>query len=331
MKINRKYLKPVLIGLSLFILFRILSSCFQSKDPMQILRSVKVKKGDLRIVVQTTAEVKPFNRVEIKPPIAGRVDEVLVNEGESIKQGQVLAWMSSTERAALLDAARSQGAETLQRWQEAYKSAPLIAPLDGTVIVRMVQPGQTVTTVDPVVVLSDKLIVKARVDETDLAKIKLGQKTQIHLDAYPHQIISGKVAHIRYESELINNVNMYAVDVMPDEVPPIFRSGMTASVDFIVTDRHDVLLVPSEAVADWPKTMTAPQQTDFAVYKKSFSGKLMPVGVQIGDSDGQMTEIVSGLKEGMEVQVIRKKENISRSAFSPMGGRGAGGGRRQGG
>jgi macrolide-specific efflux system membrane fusion protein len=51
----------------------------------------------------------PQNRLEIKPPIAGRAEEVLVNEGELVKAGQIIAWMSSTDRAALLDAARAQG------------------------------------------------------------------------------------------------------------------------------------------------------------------------------------------------------------------------------
>jgi len=183
-----------------------LSSCSQSKDALQVVRSVKVAKGDLDIKVSATGTVKPYNRVEIKPPIAGRVEEVLVNEGDLVRQGQVLAWMSSIERAALLDAARSQGDEVFKRWQEAYKLAPLLSPLEGTVIVRSVEPGQTVTTADPVVVISDRLIVEALVDETDLSFIQLGQKTEIHLDAYASEIFWGKVDHITYESQLVNNV-----------------------------------------------------------------------------------------------------------------------------
>ena len=67
--------------------------------------------GDVGVTVVTTGIVEPRNRLEIKPSISGRIEEILVNEGELIKKGDVLARMSSTERATLIDAARSQGEE----------------------------------------------------------------------------------------------------------------------------------------------------------------------------------------------------------------------------
>ena len=311
------------IGLALvaiFFLLRACSSCSNGKEALQVLRSVKVQRGDLEVKVTATVTVKPYNRVEIKPPIPGRVEEVLVQEGDEVKKGQVLAQMSSTERAALLDAARAQGAETVKRWEEAYKMAPLLAPLDGTIIVRAVEPGQTVTTADPVVVLSDRLIVEALVDETDLALIALGQKTSIQLDAYSKEIFWGKVDHIMYESKLMNNVNVYAVDILPEQVPPSFRSGMTANVTFIVKEKKGVLLVPSEAVVEWPKKIPRPKDAEFAVYEKTFVGKLAPVAVRIGASDGRVTEIVQGLREGQEIQIVQKKQKEPGVSPFAMGG-----------
>ncbi len=255
MKINN-WPRPVKLGLivvGVFLLVRMFSSCGPAKDSLQVVRTVKVARGDLSVTVTATGTVKPYNRVEIKAPIPGRIEEVLVREGEEVKKGQVLARMSSIERAALLDAARAQGDAAVKRWEEAYKVAPLLAPLDGTIIVRSVEPGQTVTTADPVVVLSDRLIVEALVDETDLSMIKLGQKTEIRLDAYPKEVFEGKVDHITFESKLENNVNVYAIDILPEKVPESFRSGMTANVTFIVKEEKDVLLVPSEAVVEWPK------------------------------------------------------------------------------
>lgn len=297
-----------LVFVALVGLIKIFSSCEVADRNFQIVRTVKVSSGDLSAKVDATGTVKPYNRVEIKAPIAGRIDEVLVREGEEVKKGQVLARMSSTERAVLLDAARSQGEDVVRRWEEAYKSAPLLAPLDGTIIVRSVEPGQTVTTADPVIVLSDRLIVEALVDETDLALIKLGQSVEITLDAYREEIIPGKVDHISFESTLENNVNVYAVDVAPREVRASFRSGMTANVTFIVTDRKNVLLVPSEAVVTWPPNKPNPQNADFAVYKKTFRGNLEPIAIKPGASDGGMTEITEGLTEGQEIVVVRKKE-----------------------
>ena len=138
---------------------------------------------NIRAVISTTGDVEPQNRLELKPPIGGRVEEILVHEGDRVKVGQILAWMSSTDRAALLDAARSQGPEALKYWSEVYKPTPLISPIDGDVIVRAVEPGQTVTATTAVLVLSDRLIVNAQVDETDVGKVKVGQKAIVSLDA----------------------------------------------------------------------------------------------------------------------------------------------------
>ena len=198
--------------------------------------------------------------------------------------------------------------------------APLLAPLDGMIIVRAVEPGQTVTTADPVVVLSDRLIVEALVDETDLASIALGQKTAIQLDAYPKEILWGKVDHIMYESKLTNNVNVYAVDILPETIPPAFRSGMTANVTFIVKEKKEVLLVPSEAVVEWPRKVPKPNGAEFAVYEKGFGGKLVPLAIRIGDSDGRMTEITEGLKEGMEIVIAQKKQKETSVSPFAMGG-----------
>ena len=322
MKIS-KLSRPVKLGLivlGVFLLVKMFSSCAPSKDTLQVVRAVKVTRGDLSVTVTATGTVKPYNRVEIKAPIPGRIEEVLVQEGEEVKHGQVLARMSSVERAALLDAARAQGDAAVKRWEEAYKVAPLLAPLDGTIIVRSVEPGQTVTTADPVVVLSDRLIVEALVDETDLSMIKLGQRAEIRLDAYPKEVFEGKVDHITFESKLENNVNVYAIDILPEKVPESFRSGMTANVTFIAKEKKGVLLLPSETVVDWPKGVSKPKEAEFAVYKKTFSGKLVPLAVRIGESDGRMTEIADGLKEGAEVVIVRKKEKAqSSNPFSPGG------------
>jgi macrolide-specific efflux system membrane fusion protein len=315
-----KFWKIGAVLLGLFLLMRMFSSCSAPKDHLQAVRSVKVQKGDLEVQVTSTGSVKPYNRVEIKSPIPGRIDEVLVQEGDQVHQGQVLALMSSTERAAIMDAARSQGAETLKRWQDAYKEAPLLAPLDGTIIVRAFEPGQTVSTTDAVVVLSDRLIVEALVDETDLASIQLGQKTMIQLDAYPKETFLGKVYHIKYESTLVNNVTVYAVDVLPEKMPPSFLSGMTANVTFIVKEKKGVLLLPSEAVVEWPRKVPKPKGAQFAVYEKTFGGKLVPMPVRIGDSDGRETEIADGLKEGQEVQIVQKKQSSQSVNPFAMGG-----------
>ncbi len=183
-------------------------------------RSVQVARGDLQVTVLATGTVQPQNRLEMKPPVAGRVDKILVKEGQNVKAGETVALLSSTERAALLDAAKSKDEKEQGYWEEIYKAIPLIAPIDGTVIVSTMQPGQTVSQTDPIVVLSDRLIVQAQVDETDIGKVKEGQAALISLDAYPDIEVKGVVSHIYHESKVVTNVTIYQVDILPEEVPP---------------------------------------------------------------------------------------------------------------
>src|SRR3989304_9636454 len=78
-------------------------------------------RGNIEVFITTPGTVQPQNRLEMKPPISGRIEDILVREGDHVKKGNIVAWMSSTERAALLDAARSRGGETLRQWEEGYK------------------------------------------------------------------------------------------------------------------------------------------------------------------------------------------------------------------
>ncbi|MDD5254443.1 MAG: HlyD family efflux transporter periplasmic adaptor subunit [Candidatus Omnitrophica bacterium] len=271
--------------------------------------------GTVQVTISSTGTVLPKNRLEIKPPVNGRVDKILVKEGQQVKSGEVIAWMSSTERAALLDAARGQGDETLQYWQEAYKAIPLISPIDGEVIVATTQPGQTVTATDPVIVLSDHLIVRAQVDETDIGKIKVGQEAVIILDAYSDNRIKATVEHIYYESKTVNNVTIYEVDLGPQEVPAFFRSGMNATIDFIQDSRENALLIPIDAIA-W-------EGENPAVYVKGGTGQTpLRRDIKLGISDGKNVEVISGLAKEDTVVVqnktlMQQKSKIGTNPFLP--------------
>ena len=292
--------------------------------PRESFRRVEAVQRELRITKTATGEVTPQNRVEVKAPIAGRIEEVLAREGDVVTQGQILAWMSSMDRAALLDAARAQGPDELKRWQAAYKPAPLMAPLDGTVIVRAVEPGQTVTTSDPVVVVADRLIVKAQVDETDIGAIAVRQSAAISLDAFPNRSIDAHVDHVAYEAKTVNNVTIYEVDVLPDEIPDVMRSGMTATVIFTVASKADALVVPAEAIRQ------GRSGASLLVAGSGPWGKPTPREVTTGLSDGKWIEILSGLEPGQ--MVLAPSMRLSRdgakrrggSPFSPFGSSGDG-------
>jgi len=278
----------------------------QKQPAEEVTMEVTPTLGSLKTFISSTGTVLPKNRLEVKPPVNGRIEKILVAEGDKVKTGQILAWMSSTDRAALLDAARGKGEKTLAYWQEAYKPIPLPAPIDGEVIVAKTQPGQTVTTADAVVVLSDHLIVRAQVDETDIGKITLNKKAIIILDAYPDTKIKAAVEHIYYESKTVNNVTIYEVDLNPEEVPVFFRSGMNASVDFIAQEKPNALIIPKEAVYK-------EKEENYVLVKKNNGKEPLPVAVKLGISDDKNTEIISGISANDRVVLKTKKYSLPKS------------------
>lgn len=270
----------------------ILVSC--SGEKKQPLKTVKVQLGSIKAQVPSTGIVEPRNRLEIKPPIAGRMDSVLVKEGQRVRKGHILAWMSSSDRAALLDAARAKGVAEVKKWEDVYKQTPIVAPLNGFIIQRAVEPGQTVTTNDPILVMADYLIVKAQVDETDIGDIKVGQNVNIELDAYPGQPITGRVEHIAFESKTISNVTIYEVDVVPGKVPPFFRAGMSSTVNFVLEEKNDILVVPLRVVKK------IGNQSYVFVQKGK---KVEPLQIKTGLENSTNIEVIGGLSDGASVVV----------------------------
>lgn len=256
--------------------------------------------GSIQTYISTTGTVLPKNRLEIKPTVNGRIDQILVQEGDHVKIGQVLAQMSSTDRAALLDAARGQGEAALKYWQDVYKPIFLLSPIDGEVIVATTQPGQTVTTADAVVVLSDQLIVRAQVDETDIGKIKLGQSAVISLDAYPNIKIKAKVDHIYYESKTVNNVTIYEVDLIAEKVPAFFRSGMNATVNFTEKSKENTILLPVDATHK-------DKIGDYVLIKQDNAKEPIRTPVKLGLTDDKDVEVLSGISENDRIVVKVKK------------------------
>ncbi len=260
-------------------------------------KEVSVTKEDIEVTIFSTGVVQPENRLEIKPPVSGRIEEVLTDEGHYVKKGQIIAWMSSTERAALLDAARALGPKELKKWKDFYKATPILAPLDGTIILRNVEPGQTVSNNDSCFSLSDRLIVNAQVDETDIAQIRLKQPAQVILDAYPGQTISAHVEKIAYDAKTVSNVTTYEVNVLPDHVPHFMKSGMTVNVYFVTASKKNVLILPSEAVK------IQEDQSYVLVGGPDRRSAPMQKSVVTGITDGKHVEIVSGLALGDKVLI----------------------------
>ncbi len=283
------------------------------KEPEISYEEIKVEKGNISVEILATGTVQPENRLEIKPPVAGRIEKVLVDEGEKVTKGQILAWMSSNERAALIDSARALGKKELARWEKLFRPTPVMAPIDGNIILRNVEEGQSFTTMDPILVMSDRLTVKAQVDETDMALIKLKQKASIILDAYSEKGIPAKVDQIAFEAKTINNVTTYLVDVLPENTPDFMRSGMTANVNFLLQEKKGVINVPLDAITT--------EEDISRVLIKGPQGEIFEREIKTGITDGKIIEILQGLSEGdIVLKEVRgaKKNSSTTNPFSPM-------------
>ena len=291
-------MRGIIVLLLLATLVLSISGC--GNKSKATLQTATVILGSIRAQIPTTGDVQPFNRLEIKPPVSGRIETVLVQEGDVVKKGQIIAMMSSSDRAALLDAARAKGNAEYRKWENVYKPAPIVAPIDGFIILKNIESGQTVAAADAVLVMADKLIVKAQVDETDIGNIHIGQAVTIQLDAYPDQTIKGKVEHIAYESKVINNVTIYQVEVVPSEVPSFFRSGMSATLNFITNEKSNILLLPLAAIKKIGTISYA-----FQYDNSTKTGK--PIQIKTGLENTTHIEIISGLKEKDKVVIPDKK------------------------
>ncbi len=281
----------ILIGLVAFMRF---------KKPRVLYTEVHPSIGTIQVEFRQTGTIYPKNRLVITSPVAGRLENVLVVEGQKVKKGQIIAWISSNERASLLDAARSHGPEEEKRWAEIYKPAPVTAPLDGFIIDRNNEPGQSIQTTDAFLVMADKLIVDANVDETDLRYISLGQKVTVLIDAYPDNKYVGIVDQIAYESQTVNNVTVYLVKVLPLNPPPVFKSGMTATIIFTSEPKKDILTLPFEAV----RIKNGKQY----VLVKSENDKPDERFIETGISNAKTIEVLSGLTENDTVMIEKKKQ-----------------------
>ena len=280
--------------------------------------SAVARVGGIADIVDTTGEVAPLNRVEIMPSVAGRVDRLLVEEGDNVRQGQILAYISSSDRVAILDAARAKGPEETKYWEDAYKATPVVSPLNGKVILRDVVEGQTVNTSSTLFALSDELIIKASVDEADIGRVKVGQRALCTLDAYPESSESGLVFQILHEGKNVNNVITYYAKIKLAKVPQYFKSQMTANIKIIVREKNDTLLLPSTAVsvaANGGKYILSGTPPD----------NLKRVPVTIGLDDGNNAEILSGLQSGDTVYYAATgyapQKQPSSGILSPPGGK----------
>ncbi|MFZ3105395.1 MAG: efflux RND transporter periplasmic adaptor subunit [Smithella sp.] len=191
----------------------------------------------------------------------------------------------------------------------------ILSPVDGTVISRSVDVGQTVAasfqtpTLFSIAQDLTKMQINTSVDEADIGKIQTGQEVSFTVDAYPDTLFAGKVSEVRNSPTTVSNVVTYDVIIKVDNPQLKLKPGMTANVSITIETRKDVLRISNAALRFKPADVKG--KSDINKDKQDMKGtkvwilekgKPKPVKVTIGLSDGNYTEISAGeLKAGQEI------------------------------
>ena len=203
--------------------------------------------------------------------------------------------------------------ENVQRAQTNLGYATITSPIDGTVISKSVEEGQTVAasfnTPELFTIAKDltNMQVVANVDEADIGNVKEGDRVTFTVDAYPDDTFEGTVKQVRLEATTTNNVVTYEVVISAPNADLKLKPGLTANVTIYTQERSGVLAVANKALRFTPTKETVGKDMKIVDCKGknkvwTLNGNTLTAHpVTIGQSDGINTEITKGLKQGDKI------------------------------
>ncbi len=203
--------------------------------------------------------------------------------------------------------------ENVQKAQTNLGYATITSPIDGTVISKSVEEGQTVAasfnTPELFTIAKDltNMQVIANVDEADIGGVKVGDRVNFTVDAYPDDVFQGTVKQVRLEATTTNNVVTYEVVISAPNADLKLKPGLTANVTIYTQERSGILAVPNKALRFTPTKETVGKDMKIADCKGknkvwTLAGKTLTAHpVTIGQTDGVHTEITKGLKQGQKI------------------------------
>lgn len=203
--------------------------------------------------------------------------------------------------------------EEVQRAQTNLGYATITSPIDGVVLSKSVEEGQTVaasfSTPELFTIAQDltNMQVVANVDEADIGDVKEGERVSFTVDAYPDDTFEGEVKQVRQEATTSNNVVTYEVVISAPNADLKLKPGLTANVTIYTAERKGVLSVPSKALRFTPQKETVGKMkiVDVANAKNKVwtieGNSIVAHKVNIGMTDGTNTQIVGGIAEGAKV------------------------------
>jgi membrane fusion protein, multidrug efflux system len=303
--------------------------------PPTAVTTTVAQKSEWQPTLETIGTVVAINGVTISTDLAGIVSKIAFESGSEVKAGDLLVQLNTDQEQAQLaqaEAQRDWTQITLTRNQDLlakrtvsqsdfdsataqfhqaqasvdqYKAViarkTLRAPFAGIVGIRQVNLGQYLNTGDPVVTLQsfDPIYVNFSLPQQDLSKITVGQAVEITLDAYGDKLFTGKITAVNSLVDQ-NSRNVQIQATLPNSDTKL-RPGMYAKVKAVLPEAQEVVAIPTSSIHYAPYGDSVFIVSDL----KSQDGKtykgVTEQFVKLGQSKGDLTAIVSGLKPGDEV------------------------------
>ena len=337
----------------------------QQAQQQAAVETAQVERMNLTSKVSATGTIRPVDSVEVSPKITARISQVLVKENDQVTAGQTVATLDGKDYQAKYDQAQykvtntrldyeryktlyDQGAGTKQTLDNAeyeYKTAlsnlsaaesdlaetTITAPMSGVVVGEpkpagtMAVQGNSNPTVIMRIADTSKKQIMAKIDETDIGNIKVGQDATFTVDTYTNQTFTAHVSKISQtdtsntwdtngtstsssSSSSSASVIYYYVTLDVDDPDDVLRLGMTARVEINTAEKEDALVVPIAAL----KT----NDNGSYVLRVNTSGQTEQVPVTTGIYSDEYVEILSGLSEGDSVSVSYNAPSKSSSRSS---------------
>lgn len=221
-------------------------------------------------------------------------------------ENALLAYRQAKEQVA-------SSRENVQRAQTNLGYATITSPIDGTVISKSVEEGQTVAasfnTPELFTIAKDlkNMQVIANVDEADIGGVAVGNRVNFTVDAYPDDTFEGVVKQVRLEATTTNNVVTYEVVISAPNADLKLKPGLTANVTIFTKEQANILSVANKALRFTPTKETVGKDMKIVDCKGKnkvwtlIGNTLTAHSVNIGQSDAMHTQIISGIKAGQSV------------------------------
>ena len=356
---NKKVLAAVAAAVAIAVIVWLFSGKKKTEHVSFVTEKAVV--ANIQNSITATGTIEPVTSVTVGTQVSGIVSRLYVDYNSTVKKGQVIAELDTTNLISQLNAAKASlnsmqstldyqqanynryknlyekglvsadefeqanlsyvqaknqvasAREEVQRAQTNLGYATITSPIDGVVLSKSVEEGQTVassfSTPELFVIAQDltNMRVIADIDEADIGGVLEGQRVSFTVDAFPDDSFEGHVTQVRQQATTESNVVTYEVVISAPNNDLKLKPGLTANVTIFTLEKNGVLAVPAKALRFTPnEAILTEDQTiedvEAPVKVWTKEGNVFKAhAVTVGTTNGMLTEITGGISEGTEV------------------------------